>query len=146
MRSRLAAHGVNSPSAALTDIYEVKRPWLDQVKHAIRPHEGQVGAVVEVDGRPLALDLVSRHDVFADLLARLVDGYALLAGTPRAAGVGSSHTAALAFYEKTMSSRSRWLPTPGMGDAFALTRRSIHGSGLRAEGELIALSAFPAVG
>ena len=56
----------------------------------------------------------------------------------------ASDSAALDFFEKTVTSRRRWLPTPGMGDCFALTRRSVHGCGLRAEGELVALSAFPA--
>ena len=143
--ARLAAHNVSSPSSALTDLYEAKRAPLDELKHRIHAEADQVGLVAEIGGRPLALDLTSRAEVFADLLPRLLDGYALVGlNTPAGLDCGASDSAALEFFEKTMSSRRRWVPTPGIGDAFALTRRSIHGCGLRAEGEMVALSAFPA--
>jgi hypothetical protein len=58
--ARLTTHGVSSPSAALTDLYEAKRPWLDELRHQISAEEDQVGLVVEIGGRPLALDLTSR--------------------------------------------------------------------------------------
>lgn len=143
--ARLSERGIASPSAALSDAYEAERPRLDELKHQIRYLEDQVGSVAVLADRPLALDLASRAEVFADLLPRLVDGYALVAVNMlrHGADVDRSDSAALNFFEKTVSSRRRWLATPGMGDAFALTRRSIHGCGLRAEGELVALSAFP---
>jgi hypothetical protein len=144
--ARLTAHGVASASGALSDVYEAERARLDELKDQIHSLEDQVGVVAEIGGRPVALDLTSRAEAFADLLPRLVDGYALLAMNVLTPGarIDPSDSAALDFFEKTISSRRRWLPTPGMGDAFALTRRSIHGCGLRAEGELVALSAFPA--
>lgn len=145
MSARLAQHTVSSPSAALTDLYEPKRPWLDEVTGAVEVQEDQVGMVGEIAGRPLALDLTSRAEVFADLAPRLLEGYGVAAmNWLTLMRPEPSESAAHAFFDKTMSSRSRWLPTPGMGDAFALTRRSIHGCGLRAEGELVCLSAFPA--
>ena len=39
--------------------------------------DGQVGALVAVEDRVVALDLVSRPEVFASLLPRLAQGYAL---------------------------------------------------------------------
>jgi hypothetical protein len=143
--ARLAAHGVSSPSVALTDLYDAKRPWLDEVADAIEILEDQVGTVAELAGRPLALDLTSRPEVFAELAPRLLEGYGIVAmDWLTLMRPDPSESMARAFFEETMGSRSRWLPTPGMGDAFALTRRNIHGCGLRAERELVALSAFPA--
>ncbi len=74
---RLAANGVESPSAAMSDLYESRRAGIAALGKAIRPLDGQLGAVATVAGRPLALDLVSRPDVFASLLPRLAQGYAL---------------------------------------------------------------------
>jgi hypothetical protein len=48
----------------------------------------------------------------------------------------SSDEAAGEFLALVLSSRGRWLPNPGMGDAFAPTRRRIHGCGLTADREL----------
>lgn len=94
----------------------------------------------------MALDLVSRPDVFAGLLPRLADGYALQAlehpdkidSPARADG-----STAEEFLEQVLRSRRRWIRTPGMGDAFVPTRRGITGCGLRDESELVTLSAFP---
>jgi hypothetical protein len=146
---RLSQHGVASPSAAFTDLFDAKRPDLDELKRPIHAIDEQIGAVVEISGRPVALDLVSRPEAFADLLPRLVDGYALqaLQDLHRVASPACGHSdeAAEEFLALVIASRRRWLPTPGMGDAFAPTRRRIYGSGLTAERELVALSAFPAV-
>jgi hypothetical protein len=125
-------------------MYEAKRAPLDQLRSSIQALEDQVGVVVEISGRPVALDLVSRPAVFADLLPPLANGSALQAlHAPEASPSGE---AAQRFLSAVLGSRRRWLPTPGMGDAFALTRPSIAGCGLSAERELVALSAFPAIG
>lgn len=140
--SRLAAHGVASASSALSDVYRAKRPALDELRRAVQHTPDQVGAVVEVSSRPVALDLTSRPEVFADLLPRLADGYALQA---LAAPEGKpSERAAHGFLNAVIEAPRRWLPTPGMGDGFAISQKGVDGSGLTASGELVALSAFPA--
>jgi hypothetical protein len=145
---RLERYGVTSASAAFTDLFDAKRAALDELKRPIRPMNGQQGAVVEIAGEPIALDLVSRPEVFGDLLGRLLDGYALQALQTLDAAeplrMQPSDEAALDFFELVLTSRGRWIPTPGMGDAFTPTRRRVNGCGLRADRELIALSAFPA--
>lgn len=139
--ARLAEHDVVSASAALSDVYDAKRPALEAITQLIRPEEGQVGTIVELSGRPVVLDLVSRSEVFADLLPRLADGYALQALHARE--TKPSRRAAQVYLEAVLASRRRWLSTPGMGDAFGLTGGRVDGCGLIAEGELVALSAFP---
>jgi hypothetical protein len=146
--ARLNTHAVAAPSQAFTDLFEAKRPALDQLTEPIWAVDGQLGAVVQIAGKPVALDLVSRPDVFADLLPRLADGYALqaleLSYMAKAPTTTADDSAADRFIELVLGSRRHWVPTPGTGDAFIPTRRRIEGCGLRAERELIALSAFPA--
>jgi hypothetical protein len=147
---RLRVHQVASPSAAFTELFDAKRPALDEFTESVWALDGQMGALVEIAGSPVALDLVSRPRVFADLLPRLASGYALQAlearHSTRFGTAEPSVAAAEGFLEAVLGAGRQWLPTPGMGDAFVPTGASITGSGLRAEGELIALSAFPAMG
>lgn len=142
--TRLAEHDVDSASYALSDLYGAKRAALEQITAGIEPVEGQVGVVVEVSGRPTALDLVSRPEVFADLFPRLLAGYALQA--LHATLARPSQALAEEFLEIVQRSSHRAVLTPGIGEAFALQDSRVHGCGLSASEELIALSAFPAKG
>jgi hypothetical protein len=45
---RLVAHGVESASFALSDIYDAKRSALAELNHAVHAEDGQVGVVVEI--------------------------------------------------------------------------------------------------
>lgn len=146
IEARLEARAVAAPTRALTDLFDANRPALAGIKEPIRAVDGQLGAVVEIGGRTVALDLVSRPGVFADLLPRLADGYALQALEPphaanplRRADDGVAED----FLELVLGARRRWAPTAGMGDAFIPVRNRVVGYGLWAERELIALSAFP---
>jgi ARG and Rhodanese-Phosphatase-superfamily-associated Protein domain len=140
--TRLSAHCVSSPGSALSDVYRAKRRDLDELRRDIRHLPDQLGAVVEVSGRPVALDLASRWEVFADLLPRLAGGYALQA--LGAAQAEPNERAAYGFLTAALEAPRRWLPTPGMGDGFAISQRGVDGSGLVVGAELISLSAFPA--
>jgi ARG and Rhodanese-Phosphatase-superfamily-associated Protein domain len=138
--TRLADHGVHSPSAAMHDLYKGRRQDLDELTREIRPIEGQVGAVATVGGLPVALDLVSRPDVFADLLPRLAQGYAL-----DALGAKEADPYALqaeAFLYAALYAPRAGLPTPGLGGGLRLVAPGIVGSGLEHDGELIQLCAF----
>ena len=139
---RLSQHGVSSQSSALADVHRAKRHALDKLRAAIIHVPGQLGAVVEISGRPVALDLVGHEEVFAELLPRLTDGYALqalnaLVDRPR-------RRAAQGFLTAVLEAPRKSLATPGRGDAFALSQKGLEGSGLTAERELVALCAFPA--
>jgi hypothetical protein len=143
--STLVEFGVESDSDALTDLFEARRDDLDRFSEPVRHLDGQLGALVQVSGKAVALDLVGRASVFAELLPRLADGYALQGLRCRHIAFDPpSQDAAEKFLATVIRARRRWLPTPGIGDAFRLTRRDLHGCGLMADGELIAVSAFPA--
>jgi hypothetical protein len=140
--TRLTEHGVPSPSAALSDVFRSKGPALDELRSEIRHRRDQLGVVVEISGHPVALDLTSRAEVFADLVPRLAAGYALQAlHAPKKAPNGR---AAYGFLTAALEAPRRWLPTRGMGDGFAISQPGIEGAGLAVGPELIALSAFPA--
>ena len=95
-------------------------------------------------GGPAALDLVSRPEVFASLLPRLVRGYAL--DSLRAEPAEPSESEARRFLHAALNAQRRELPTPGMGRGLRLEAPDVIGSGLEPEGELVQLCAFPAAG
>jgi len=140
---RLAEHQVASPTSAMADVYDARRDELEAVAGAVLPVEGQVGAVATIAGRPVALDLVSRPDVFAALLPRLAQGYALDAlGADEAPEPGTR--AAEGFLHAALEAPRRPAPTPGMGAGFAVSATGLDGAGIEHGDELVALSAFPA--
>jgi hypothetical protein len=117
--ARLELHAVAAPSRAFTDLFAGERLALDQLTKPIRALDGQLGAVAEIAGEPVALDLVSRPHVFADLFPRLADGYALqaleLSNKSAALHASADDDAAEEFVEQVLRSRRRWVPTPGSG-------------------------------
>jgi ARG/rhodanese/phosphatase superfamily protein len=139
---RLADHDIESGSSAMADLYDAKRGDLAALADVVAPVEGQIGALAEVAGRPAALDLVSRADVFAALLPRLAQGYALDALD---ADVDEANQrAAEGFLHSALEAPRREVDTPGLGRGLVISATGIEGAGLEHEPELIQLSAFPA--
>ncbi len=141
---QLADHDVDSDSSAMADLYEAKRDDLAALAGAVKPVDGQIGAVAQIAGRPIALDLVSRPDVFGALLPRLAQGYAL-----DALGVDAEDAnprAAEGFLHSALEAPRQEIDTPGLGCGLVISTTGIEGAGLEhePEPELIQLSAFPA--
>jgi hypothetical protein len=138
---RLAAARVTSQSAAMSDLYEDVSDDLDDIVAGVCHKHGQIGAVVQVGGRSVVLDLVSSPDVFAALLPRLARGYAMEARVLDA--VQSDPDGALGFARSACHAPRSRQATAGMGEGFGVVAPEIAGSGLTVDGELIQLSAFP---
>jgi len=106
-----------SPTEAAEQLYVVHRRRLDAYADAFPRQIGQSGAAVSIAGNPVCVDFLSRSDVFAGLYPKLVRGYALDAID--AGGKGETGTTRLV--------------------EFATRRAGGEFSGLREDGELIAL-------
>ena len=144
VESRLDAHAVGSVSSAMDDVYKARGYEIDDVAKHVHHVDGQVGALAFIGGEPAALDLVSRPEVFASLLPRLVRGYAL--DSLQAAPAEPSESEAQGFLHAALKAQRRELPTPGMGRGVRLEEPDVIGSGLEHDGELVQLCAFPAEG
>jgi hypothetical protein len=141
----LSDEDVASGTGAMHDLYDAKRDELRALGADMEPVSGQLGALAAVSGRPVALDSVSRPDVFASLLPRLAQGYALdaLGAEP----ADPDRHRAQAFVDRTLAARrAPTASTPGLGTGFALSGDGIVGGGLAHEDELVAISVFPDAG
>jgi hypothetical protein len=142
VRERSSSLGVHSPTGASNDAFDRHRDRIRAIASEIPLHDGQIGMVYQVGGRVLALDLVSRPDVFADLHAPLVQGYCLDAlGHDRRAHVSGSRYAE-SFLEKVTGNRVFENDGIGMGRGFRFENPRAVGSGLVCGEELVQLSVF----
>jgi hypothetical protein len=141
VETRLQAFGVASSTDSLEDLFAMRSHRLEELKRPLVPEPGQIGAVVEISGRPAALDLVSRSEVYAGLAPALNSGYALQAAEAEPAKPDAER--AERFLAKAVQSRRQLAVNYGLGHAFTFSRKRTVGSGIEHDAELIAVSAFP---
>jgi len=139
--SRLEAFGVESRTDSLEDLFAERHGALEDLRKPLVAVSGQVGSVVEISGRPVALDLVSRSEVFAQLAPALNSGYALQA--MRAKPVKPDDERAERFLARAVRSRRELTANYGLGHAFTISRTRTVGAGVEHDGELVAISVFP---
>jgi hypothetical protein len=131
-----------SLTEAAEQLYADHRSSLDEYLQALPRLDGQAGVLVGIAGRLVCLDYVSRSEVFAGLYLKLLRGYALEAiETPvdkplRKAAVGR-FLGELELAQRTSG------PAIGLGERGELTEYAV-GSELVLDGEVVALTAFPA--
>jgi len=75
--SKAARMGADSPTMAMSEIYEKKKSLLaDYVEH-FRLVDMQVGAVFMINGRVAGLDTFGRTETFGKVFRKLIESYAL---------------------------------------------------------------------
>jgi ARG/rhodanese/phosphatase superfamily protein len=133
--------GAASPSGAMHDVFESRRPMLDDITAAIARQDGQLGALVAVGGACEVMDMVSRPDVWAALHRPLVQGYALAAleAAPTAA---PEPAVAAAFLGAAIGTPVTERAGIGCGVNVDVANSLLAGSGLALEDELLQLSVF----
>jgi len=139
--TRLDAFRVASSTESLEELFAMRSNHLEELKCSIGASAHQIGALVEIAGRPVALDLVSRSEVYARLAPALISGYALQAANASAAKPNDER--AERFLAKAIVGRRELAANHGLGHAFTVSRSRLVAAGVEHDGELIAISAFP---
>jgi hypothetical protein len=130
-----------SPTDAAEELYVSRRASLDEYVQALPRLDGQSGVIVGIGGRLVCLDYVSRSDVFAGLYLKLLRGYALDAiespvEKPLAQAAVGRFLGELELAPRTARA------AVGVGEIRSFAGNAL-GSELAADGEVVALSAFP---
>jgi ARG and Rhodanese-Phosphatase-superfamily-associated Protein domain len=141
VESRAASVGAASPTGAQRATFDARAGDIEALAGGLKPLDEQIGAIAQVGGRCVALDLVSRPDVYRSLAGRLVRGYVLDA-LDRPAAPPDDHAAG-AFLARVLDAPRAEVATPGFGASLVISGRGVEGSGLTHDDELIQLSAFP---
>jgi len=137
--------GVHSRTRAMHDIYEARRSRLAELSGAVRLREDQCGALVAIGSRFVVLDYVGRADVFADLFAPLVQGYALDASEMEGEkeSPAPSLTDAEGFVSLVLGTEAARARSIGLGEDLRFAADGVAGAGLATDGGLVQLTAFP---
>ncbi len=117
-------HGTASPTAAMRDAYQSRKPDLDAVLAAFPLQEGQQGMLVLHGARAVGLDLVSRAPQYAELHDKLLRSYAFEALVRD--GEPGDRAVADAFLERIAGPARASLqePRPRLGRALRGRRRA----------------------
>ncbi len=140
----LKRSGGRSPTSALDDLYEHKARDLDEWTKRFPWVDDQIGLVAFLGDRPLGLDMIGGHRLYARLHKQLVRGYvmdALTAGPTRSSRL--AHDAGESFVERARRATRTRAPTVGRGE-YQVLSKSVMGGELTDTCGLVHLSAFPA--
>jgi len=141
---------VDSPTRAMSDIFESHAVSVDAYARALSPIEGQVGAVFLLADEAYGLDLFAHAATCLALLPKIVRGYALDAierdGRRNSAGANADalRAKALVVADMTLRSPRQQFPSIGAGETWRLAGGQVSGGALTQNDELLHLSAFPA--
>jgi len=133
--------GAESPTAAMSAIYEAQAASVDAYVRAFHWTEGQVGMVFAIGANEFGLDLLDRPDSMRKVFPKLLRSYALDAvELPRSATVGKAQVDDfLVHVTRTAAMEHRAI---GLGKDVRLTGGRVSGAGLWAEQHFLHLCAF----
>jgi hypothetical protein len=140
IQAKSARHGVESPTGAQADIFEMREKDVDALRNRFTLEPGQSGALFAAGGR-ICVDHVSRPEAFERLYPKLLNGY-LLDALEWLDAEPVQYEDLVAFYVAAEAAPRSWHPSVGLGEDLRLRGHRIVGSGLRLDGEVIQLCAF----
>lgn len=143
IRKKMASLGAQSPTEAMSDIFERHLSSIEDYVRAFRPTEGQVGAVFAIDGRPFGLDIFDSSAPFEALLDKLVRSYALDAiDTSAERRAPQRPQPPEDFLASVTAAKAETYPAVGLGEDVRLEGTNVVGAALVADGRIVHLSAF----
>ena len=137
---------VDSPTEAMSDIYDELEPDLKRYKKAFKAQKDQVGLLVAVGGKVEGLELFDNSQTSSHYLERLVSSYALSSFADEG-NVGTAEKLdADKFIGKVKNANTERFDALGEGDDLRLSGEAMTGGALLAEGRIVHLVAFDTQG
>jgi hypothetical protein len=141
--AKMGAMRVDSPSMAMEDIYTRNAPRLEEYVAALRPLDGQAGAVFAINGRIETVELFAWADTLGRLLPKLVRGCAIDAIEEyRDAVPAPAREEVAAILKRVAEAHAAPFPAVGLGEDLRLQAPGLAGGALSADNELLHLCAF----
>jgi hypothetical protein len=135
---------VNASSAtgAMRDTFEHLRPRLEDYVNAFAVVEKQKGFVVLVNGKPVGMEMISSHEKYALLHAKLMRSYATEAIYSEGENGSATADEARKFVKEATLCRSECYPSIGIGDDWRFTGNGMVGSALVVNGSVLHYAFF----
>ena len=133
----------DSPTLAMSDVYDESAPQVDAYATAFRPEPNQRGAVVAIDGKPVGVELFDSPSAFARYLQRLVGSYALDAMETAGSAARVPTTGEVQrFLDSIVAASGERFAALGEGEDIRLRGNGIAGGALAVDGRLVHLAGF----
>jgi hypothetical protein len=142
---KLHTLGVDSPTSAMSDLYERHAPTLDGYVHAFREVPDCHGAAFAVRDRVIGLDLFGDTSTFRAFKEQLLRGYAVEAlGEFDDAASPAPERNKVSFLLRDVAEGSyEAYPSVGLGEDVRIGGQRTVAGALAVEGEVVHLAAFP---
>ncbi len=137
-------HHAESPSMAMSRIYEKERPTLEEYVKHFHLINYQVGAVFMINGQVAGLDAFGKAGTFSKVFKRLVESYALDAidwHDPEKEHK-SLKSQVTEFLRVGLTAETESRPSVGSGEDYRLTSDKVTGFALCLDGKILHLSIF----
>ena len=133
-----------SPTMAMSEMYEKKRAALDGYINHFRLVEMQVGAVFMINGKVVGLDCFGKPETFSKVFKKLVESYALDAiDWSEQESSGKAHKSDVTKFLWAASSASmESRPSVGLGIDYRLESYNLTGFALAHEEQVLHFSVF----
>lgn len=133
---------VSSKTGAMSDTFKQLRPKLDDYASAFPVLDGQNGSVVFINGKPVAIEMVSRPDKYALLHAKLMRSYASEAIYGKEENASLSVEQVEKFITEASMCTFKGYPSIGLGEDFRFAGSNIAGSALVVDNALVHCAFF----
>lgn len=136
---------VQSPTSAMSDIYNSYSDDLDESVRAFSAVDDQAGATFAIDGEIIGLDLFDHASTFRKLLPKLVRSYALEALAGRGATAKSEavrEDSVHGFLSSVSEAKAERFAAIGEGEDVRIQETGLAAAALVARGRLIHLCGF----
>ena len=142
---KMSTMNVRSASHAMEDIYTSHAPRLEAYAKAIRPVEGQAGAIFAINGQVEGIEAFAYTDTLSRLLVKIVRGYAIDA-LEESRGLVSlappTPAKVKALLRQVAKAPVALYPAVGLGEDLRFRSKTLSGGALAADGVLLHLCAF----
>lgn len=135
---------VDSPTSAMSAIYERRGDDLQSYLDGFGVSAGQVGAVYAIGGRIAGLDVFDAERTYVRLARKLISSYALDAMEEFTPSGNVTLDQVKAFLTALAAAASQRYPTAGLGENVRLEAPGLVGAVLDVDGSCVHLAAFPA--
>ena len=132
-----------SPTEAMADLFEYRRPKIRHYCEALHSVSSQVGAVFAIDGKVVGLELFDHAETFRRLLPKIASSYALDAVELEEAHQEMPTEATVRdFLNRSISAKADDYPAVGEGRDVRLRAEKLSGGALVVDDRVVHLSAF----
>ncbi len=132
----------SSSTGAMRDTFEHLKPRLEDYVNAFPIVKKQKGSVVLVNGKPVGMEMISSHEKYALLHAKLIRSYATEAIYSEGENGDVTADEAMRFVKEATLCRSECYPSIGLGDDWRFTGNGVVGSALVFNGSVLHYAFF----